>query len=157
MRSRSPSVSALSPIGLSSFRRLFLRGRGCPIANGAKTCADLNSSGRDVEGEGDRPREDPCTKETPSVAIGFFSSRHLRRSRGRNLERRSSRRIAHNPDGSGNGADSREVDFDDQEPGCQEALGWIFARPPPFAAYDERLALMTQAPRRFRVDMLKGE
>ena len=51
----------------------------------------------------------------------------------------------------------REVDFDDQEPGCQEALGWILAWPPPFAADDERLALRTQAVRRFRVDMLKGE
>ena len=65
--------------------------------------------------------------------------------------------MACNLDGSGNGANSREVDFDDQEAGCQNAIGWIFAWPPPFAAYEERFALMTQAPRRFRVDMLKGE
>jgi hypothetical protein len=66
-------------------------------------------------------------KKRCSVAIGLFSSRDLRRSCSRNLERRSSRRIACDPDGSGTGADSREVDFDDQEAGCQNATGCIFA------------------------------
>jgi hypothetical protein len=52
-------------------------------------------------------------KKRCPVAIGFFSSRRRRCSCGRNVQRRSPSRIACKADGSGNGTDSRWVDFDD--------------------------------------------
>ena len=104
--------------GLSNFRCLFLRARGCPSGS-----AEFGFIGRDVEGHGDRLRREKAhaQKKRCPVAIGFFSSRRRRCSCGRDVQRRSPSRIACKADGSGNGTDSRWVDFDDQEPGWRES------------------------------------
>jgi hypothetical protein len=50
--------------------------------------------------------------------IGLFSGHRLRRSQGRKPERRRSSGIASEWERSGNGADPREVKFDDQDRRC---------------------------------------
>jgi hypothetical protein len=122
-RSIPSEAGTPSARGLSNFRYLFLRARGCPSGSGPRICAEFGFVGRDVEGHGDRLRtaKTHAQKKRCPVAIGFFSSRHRRCSCGRNVQRRSPSRIACKADGSGNGTDSRWVDFDDQEPGWRES------------------------------------
>jgi hypothetical protein len=75
MGSRRRSVSSAPSVrGLSNFRYLFLRPRGCPTASGPRICAEFGFVGRDVEGPGDRLRKgkDPCTKETLSSCDWLF-------------------------------------------------------------------------------------
>jgi hypothetical protein len=122
-RSISSEAGTPSARGLSNFRYLFLRARGCPSGSGPRICAEFGFVGRDIENHGDRLRtaKTHAQKKRCPVAIGFFSSRHRRCSCGRNVQRRSPSRIACKADGSRNGTDSRWVDFNDQEPRRRES------------------------------------
>jgi hypothetical protein len=109
-----------SPAGLSNFRCLFLRHCGRRSAGGAATGSEFGLAFRDIDFPRVRLRKVNIHAEEKRrpVAIGFVGSRRLRRSRRSNRERLQSNGTALDRDGSGNGANSREVDFSVREAEC---------------------------------------
>jgi len=138
-----------SVLELSNFRRLFLGGRGCPSAGSAATGPEFELALHNMKCRRGRLRKGyiHAQEKRRPVAIGFVGRRRLRRARRSGVKRRRSSRTAIDHDGSGNGTNPREVDFDDQE--AQSRKSASFAQKLRHAHYRGAAAAA--------LDMRKGE